>query len=133
MACFWYLFSIFKPNKFRCQVQLQWPHKICWRLHAFQIWHLKLNFNTENRFQFNRINLTLKQSMSQICRSLVLSRQRFQYTISSTHTKFDLAYFIYSRKHCSRWRKSGNRNNVTYVYFHNCIRHSIILRSYLNQ
>ena len=86
MACFWYLFSIFKPNKFRCQVQLQWPHKICWRLHAFQIWHLKLNFNTENRFQFNRINLTLKQSMSQICRSLVLSRQRFQYTISSTHT-----------------------------------------------
>ena len=87
MACFWYLFSIFKPNKFRCQVQLQWPHKICWRLHAFQIWHLKLNFNTENRFQFNRINLTLKQSMSQICRSLVLSRQRFQYTISSTHTQ----------------------------------------------
>ena len=79
-------FSIFKLNKFRCHVQLQWP-QICWRLHAFQIWHLKLNFNTENRFQFNRINLTLKQSMSQICRSLVLSRQRFQYTLSSTCTQ----------------------------------------------
>ena len=39
----------------------------------------------------------------------------------------------WSCKRCSRWRKSGNRNNVTYVYFHNCIRHSIILRSYLNQ
>ena len=84
MACFWYLFSC-KPNKFRCQVQLQWPQ--IWRPHAFQIWHLKLNFNTENRFQFNRINLTLKQSMSQICRSLVLSRQRFQYTLSSTCTQ----------------------------------------------
>ena len=86
MACFWYLFFVFKLNKFRCQVQIQWP-QICWRPHAFQIWHLKLNFNTENRFQFNRINLTLKQSMSQICRSLVLSRQRFQYTLSSTCTQ----------------------------------------------
>ena len=87
-------FSIFKLNKFRCQVQLQWP-QICWRLHAFQIWHLKLNFNTENRFQFNRINLTLKQSMSQICRSLVLSRQRFQYTLSSTCTQNLIRHILF--------------------------------------